>query len=342
MPTRDRLLACTVALLWGVNFVAIDFGLRQFPPLFFAGLRFAVLAIPTVLLVPRPAVPLRWLAGYGLGFGTTQFAFLFIAMRIGMPPGLASLVLQASAPFTVLLGAIFLHERPRAVQLIGIGLAVAGMAAIVWHRAQLAAALPVLLTLCGALGWAVGNLCSRQAMASGSASRSANPLHLTLWMSVIPPVPLFTLSLLIEGAPADVHSMATIATRTGWVALGSLVYVVLLATVLGSGVWTTLMRRHPAGMVAPFSLLVPVVGIAAAWLVLGERPALMELLAGVVVVTGVLLGTRRRRQLPTPTEPLPEIIGAGNEPASRTADLSTSATVMHSRSNPPHPTEQPR
>ena len=111
MTTRDRLLAAAVAVLWGGNFLAIHVGLEHFPPLFMAALRFAVIAVPTLLLVPRPRVPLRWLLGYGLGFGTVQFVFLFVAMDIGMPTGLASLVLQASAPFTVLLGAALLRER---------------------------------------------------------------------------------------------------------------------------------------------------------------------------------------------------------------------------------------
>jgi O-acetylserine/cysteine efflux transporter len=97
MTFRDRLLATAVAVLWGGNFLAIHVGLQHFPPLFMAALRFAVIAVPTLLLVPRPRVPLRWLLGYGLGFGTVQFVFLFVAMDIGMPTGLASLVLQASA-----------------------------------------------------------------------------------------------------------------------------------------------------------------------------------------------------------------------------------------------------
>lgn len=161
---RDRLLAASVAVLWGGNFLAIHVGLEHFPPLFLAALRFAVIAVPTVLFVPRPRVPLRWLLGYGLGFGTVQFLFLFVAMDIGMPTGLASLVLQASAPFTVLLGGLLLRERVGARQGAGIGLAVLGLAAIALSRAQAAALLPVLLTVVGALGWAFGNLAARLAV----------------------------------------------------------------------------------------------------------------------------------------------------------------------------------
>ncbi|HEY2202938.1 MAG TPA: EamA family transporter [Pseudonocardia sp.] len=291
MPIRDRLLAGTVALLWGLNFLATDFGLRQFPPLLMIVLRFAVLAVPTVLFVPRPRVRWRWLIGYGLGFGTAQYAFLYIAMRDGMPAGLASVVLQSSAPFTVLIAAAFLRERLSRTQVAGIVIAVAGLAALVCYRAQVAAAVPVLLTVCGGLGWAVGNVCNRQA-------RPDSPLRLTLWMSVVPPVPMLLLSLLVEGPAAARHALSGINSPTGWTALAALGYIVLPATVLGAGIWTNLLRRHPAAVVAPFSLLIPVIGIAAAWLVLHQRPAVFELCASAVVILGVLLGSRGNR-IPT-------------------------------------------
>ncbi|HVW41401.1 MAG TPA: EamA family transporter [Amycolatopsis sp.] len=287
MPPRDRLQAMFVAFLWGLNFLAMHAMLGQFPPLFAGMLRFLVIAVPTVLFVPRPKVRARWLIGYGLAFGSGQFAFLFIALDNGMPTGLASLVLQASAPFTVLLGGIFLRERLSPRQLAGIVLAVAGMCVIAWHRAEAAALLPVALTLCGAFSWAVGNICSRQA-------RPDNPLHLTLWMSVVPPLPMYVLSLIFEGPGAQWQSLATLGTAQGWTGLGGFLYVVVFGTVVGAGIWTTLMRRHPAGVVAPFSLLVPVVGMTASFLLLNERPALLEILAGVVVVGGVLLGSRQR------------------------------------------------
>jgi len=286
VTARDRLLAAVVAVLWGANFLAIHVGLEHYPPLFLAALRFAVLAIPTVLLVPRPRVPLRWLIGYGLGFGTVQFLFLFVAMDVGMPTGLASLVLQASAPFTVLLGAVLLRERMSVRQVVGITLAVVGLLAIAVAQAQAAALIPLVLTLIGALGWAFGNLAARLA-------DPPNPLHLTLWMSVVPPIPLLAASVLTEGPAADWAALRGAVTLEGVPGVLSIAYLAILATVLGSGIWTTLMRRYPAGVVAPYSLLVPVVGIALAAAALGERPSAVELVAGVVIIGGVLLGTPR-------------------------------------------------
>lgn len=306
MALRDRLLAAFVAVIWGCNFLAIHAVLTHFPPLFAGALRFLVIAVPTMLLVPRPRVKARWLIGYGLGFGTFQFAFLFVGMHTGMPTGLASLVLQSSAPFTVLLGAVLLRERLSRRQWAGIALAVVGMAAIAWQRAEYAALLPVILTLLGGLSWAAGNLCSRQA-------KSENPLHFTLWMSVVPPLPMYALSLVFEGPERQWLSLATL--DEGWVALAGLGYVVLLGTILGSGIWTALMRRNAASSVAPFSLLVPVVGMTLAFAVLGERPTPVEVAAAIVVVAGVFLGsTTARLTRERPRQPAVSPQPAGSRP----------------------------
>lgn len=307
VPPRHQLLAVGVAVTWGLNFLAIDASLAHFPPFFLVALRFAVMAVPTILLVPRPDVPLRWLVGYGLGFGVVQFLFLYWGMAVGMPAGLASLVLQASAPFTLVLGAALLGERvgPRGVA--GVVVAGAGLAVVGWHRAEAAGLLPFLLVLAGALGWAGGNLCSRLA-------RPPRPLHLTLWMSVVPPLPMGVLALAVEGPDRIARSLTTLGSTEGALALAGLAYTVVVGTILGSGVWTWLMSRHPASQVAPFSMLVPVVGMSGAWVVLGEQVAPAELAGATLVVGGVLLATLRRGTRAAPA-PAPVPASAEPEPA---------------------------
>ncbi len=296
MPRRDRLLALVVAVVWGVNFPATAFALRQFPPLFMVSLRFALVAVPALIFIPRPRVPLRWLIGVGLGIGVLQFAFLYLGMAAGMPSGLASLVLQASAPFTVLIAAIWLHEKITPQQALGLGVAVVGLAVIAVYRAQVAAALPVLLTLCGGLGWALGNICSRQA-------RAPKPLHLTLWMSVIPPIPMLVLSLVVEGPTRIGRSLTTAFTWSALPAVLGLLYIVLLATLVGYGLWNSLLSRHPSSLVAPFSMLVPVVGVLSSWLFFDEIPDAVELIAGVAVIGGVLYASRMPTRTPIPVTP---------------------------------------
>jgi len=217
--------------------------------------------------------------------------------RSRRPTGLTSLVLQSSAPFTVLLAGLLLRERLTARQLAGVGLAVAGLAGIAVHRAGLdggAALLPVVLTLCGGLGWAIGNLCNRQA-------RTAEPFRLMLWMTVVPPVPMLLVSLWLEGPAVVRDSFAGLGERQGLLALCGLAFTVFVATLLGSGIWTALLARHPSSTVAPFSMLVPVVGIGSSWLLLGDTTSWPEIALGTVVLAGVLSGSSARRGSSTPS-----------------------------------------
>ncbi|MBL7501803.1 EamA family transporter [Frankia sp. CNm7] len=297
MPPRHRLLAVLVAVTWGVNFLAIDASLRHFPPFLLAALRFTVIAVPTLLLVPRPAVPGRWLLGHGIGFGILQFLFLYWAMYAGIQPGLASLVLQSSAPFTVFIGAVVFGERITRRRLVGLMVAVLGLAVVGWQRSQLAGALgPFLLVLAGGFGWAIGNVCNARA-------KAPNPFHLTLWMSVIPPLPMFALSLLVEGPRQIGAAFATTEHLAG--ALGGLAYTVLIGTLLGSGVWSWLMARHPASLVAPFSMLVPVVGLSTSAALLGEQLTGLEILGAALVVGGVLYGAAGARRGPNARSAVP-------------------------------------
>jgi O-acetylserine/cysteine efflux transporter len=294
MSPRDRLLAVIVAVCWGLNFPATALALEHFPPLFLVALRFALIAIPTLLFVPRPQIKLRWLLGAGLGIGLLQFAFLYVGMAAGMPSGLASLVLQASAPFTVLIAGIWLRERITPRQATGIAIAVLGLAAIAVHRAQVAALLPVILTLCGALGWAIGNISTRKAEAP-------SPFRLTLWMSVVPPVPMLALALVVEGPERIGDSLGTVFTLGALPSVLGLLYIVLIATLVGYGIWGGLLKRNPSSVVAPFSMLVPVVGVLASWLAFGEVIEQVELIAGVFVVGGVLFASTRRRRVAATT-----------------------------------------
>jgi O-acetylserine/cysteine efflux transporter len=289
MPVRHVLLALSVVVMWGINFIAMDASLQHFPPFLLAALRFAVIAIPAVLFVPRPQVEWKWLIGYGLGFGTLQFLFLFWAMAEGMPAGLASLVLQSSAPFTVLLGMVFLRERLSGIQVVGILVAVGGLTVVGWYRWETASVIPFLLTLAGAFGWAIGNICNRQ-------SGTTEPFRLTMWMAIVPPLPMFALSLAAEGPDEIAEAFVGLGTPTGLLALAGLTYLVTFGTVIGTGIWTWLMSRHEAGVVAPFSLLVPVVGMSSAWLVLGQTVSWQELGGAVLIVGGVFLGSIRLRR----------------------------------------------
>jgi O-acetylserine/cysteine efflux transporter len=272
MPARHVAIATAVAVIWGVNFVVIHVGLDHFPPLLFAALRFALVAL-ALPFVPRPGVPARYVIAVGVFLSAGQFSLLFIGMDQGMPAGLASLVLQLQAAFTVGLAVLLLGERPRPAQLAGGLVAFAGIGLIAAGRASVVPLGALALTIGAAFSWGLGNVATRRA-------QSPNPLGLLVWSSLVPPLPLLSLSLLTE------RGEAVSLDPTGVLAL---LYVVVLSTLLGFGVWAWLLGKHPASTVAPFTLLVPVVGIAAAWIALAEVPSAIELAGSAVVLGGLAL-----------------------------------------------------
>ena len=320
MPRRHLLLAVAVAVVWGVNFVLIDIGLRTFPPLLFVALRFALVAVPAVFFVRRPRISLKQLLAVGCFLSAGQFALLFTAMHLGLPAGLASLVIQLQAVFTVVLAVAVLGERPGRAQLGGCALALGGIALI--GVARSGHGLPVgalLLGVAAAASWGIGNIVTRVAQAPSAVS-------LLVWSSLVPPLPLVALSLAIEGPRADAHAFAHVDAG----AIGALLYVVVGATAFGFGSWTWLLRRHPASRVAPFALFVPVVGIGSAWLFLGERPSVLELAGAAVVLLGlglvsVALRPGRRRR------PQPADAGQPRRPAPQDPVLTTRPAPTSSR-----------
>lgn len=290
MTARDRLLALVVVLVWGANFVVIDWGLAGFPPLLFAALRFVLVVFPAVLFVPRPAGRWRDVALVGLCLSVGQFGLLYTALATGMPPGLASLVLQIQAALTVLLAGIVLRERPSRLQVAGIGVGVLGLVVVALGRGGSVPLGALGLTVAAAASWAAGNVAVRR-LPRGERHGFTDGLSLTVWSGLVVPVPLFALSLVLDG-PARVGEARTHVTLVN---VASTAYTALLSSLFGYGVWNTLLGRHRAAEVAPFSLLVPVVGMTTALLVRGERPTLQALLGGGLLVLGVAVTTTATR-----------------------------------------------
>lgn len=281
MPLRHALLAVAVAATWGLNFVVIDVGLEEVPPLLLCALRFALVAFPLVFFVERPPIPWRLIAAIGVALGVVKFGLLFTSMDIGMPAGLASVVLQAQAPFTLLLAAALLRERPSGGQLAGLATALAGIALIAAARGGGVTAAGLILCVAAAAAWSVANLLMKRASA-------AEPLALMVWISLIPPLPLLVLSLSLDGPHAVGAALAGLDLRS----IGAILYIAFLSTLGGFAAWSWLMRTYPAGQVASFALLVPPFGLGFSALLLDERVGPVQVLAAALVVAGVVLSTR--------------------------------------------------
>ncbi|MEO3988717.1 O-acetylserine/cysteine exporter [Pseudocitrobacter cyperus] len=284
MTRKDGLLALLVVIVWGINFVVIKVGLHNMPPLLLAGLRFMLVAFPAIFFVARPKVPFRLLLGYGLTISFGQFAFLFCAIKFGMPAGLASLVLQAQAFFTIILGAFVFGERLQGKQVAGISLAVFGVLVLIEGslNGQHVGLLGFMLTLAAAFSWACGNIFNKRIMQHESKPAV---LSLVVWSALIPIIPFILSSLIFDGATRMAQSLLAIDLMT----ILSLVYLAFAASIIGYGIWGALLGRYETWRVAPLSLLVPVVGLASAALLLDETLSALQLLGAVLIMAGLFI-----------------------------------------------------
>lgn len=278
MNRRDKLLAALVACIWGFNFVVIDWGLRDFPPLLFLALRFVFVLFPAIFLVPRPDVPWQTLLAVGTFTSLGQFGLLYVGLAAGMPPGLAGLVLQSQVVFTLIIATAVLNERPNRSQQLGVALGVIGLLVVGMGRGGHIPLLALLLTVGGALSWALGNVITR-------AAGVRSGLGLVVWSALVVPLPLLLLSGLVDGPAATARALASIDAR---VLLSSL-YTAVLASLLGYGIFNSLLARNPPAAVVPWAMLVPPVSMGSAWWLLGEVPNAPELIGGATLVLGVLV-----------------------------------------------------
>ncbi|MUN08036.1 EamA family transporter [Agromyces luteolus] len=295
MTRRDMLLAALVATMWGFNFVVIDWGMDGIPPLFFVAIRFAVVAL-AVVLVPRPLASWKTVVGVGLFMSLGQFALLYTSIALGLQPGIAALLLQAQVVLTILVAALALRERPTRLQVAGVLLGTVGLGVVAFGRGGDAPALAVVLCLLAALSWAIGNVISRKA-GPVAPERRFGALSLTVWSSLVVPLPALGLSALIEGPDAIAAGIAAF----GWRPLLSTLYTAGLCTLVGYAIFNGLLARNRSASVVPWVLLAPVVAMASAALLLGQVPNVWETVGGVVLVAGVFVANapgRRKGAVP--------------------------------------------
>ena len=282
LAPRDLLLTLAIVTLWGFSFVPIKVGLREVPPFALAALRFFFAAVPLVLVIKRPRMPWRDVIGYGLAIGVFQFGLLFLGMKLGMPAGLSSLVIQVQVFFTIGLAIAFLGDRLRRHNLVGAGVATAGIAVLAAQNmidgvhATLAG---FALVLVAAFAWGVGNVVSKRA----AAAHDADMFSLVVWSSLVPPIPLALLSWVFEGGASAWDAVAAAGVLT-W---SCILFLAWGATLFGFASWARLLHRYPTGLIAPFALLIPVSGIVSGAIFLGESLVPLQAVGGALVFAGL-------------------------------------------------------
>ena len=266
---RDLAAALTVVIIWGVNFVAMKFALRDFTPFQLGAARFLLAALPLALFIKPPRAPWKWVVLYGLFQGVGQFGILFVALQVGMTAALASVLLQTQVFFTALFGFLLLGERASRPLQAGMVLAALGLACFAWNYAGPDAAggsattlAGFALTLAAAGMWAASNIVARRVQ---QVAGDYSPIAFVVWSGAVAVLPFMALSWAF-----DPDTVRWQWLRAGWTSWLSIAYLGWVATLVGYSLWTGLLKRHPANRVSPFGLGVPVVGLAAGMGVLGE------------------------------------------------------------------------
>jgi O-acetylserine/cysteine efflux transporter len=289
LTPKHLILALIVILVWGLNFIAIYFGLKGFPPFLLCALRFGLAALPWVFILPKPKAPIKYIIGYGVFTFAMQFGFLFSGIYLGLSPGLSSLILQVQVFFSIGLAFLFFRDRPSSWKIFGSLISFVGIGIVAVHINGGATFFGLILTLLAALSWATGNMFTKKVDAK-------SPLALVVWGNLIAFPFMVVVSLLLEGPVLILSSLKNVS----WITIGAIMYIVYISTHIGYGVWGFLLKTYPTSVVVPFTLLIPVVGFLSSALFLGEDLPAWKLIASLFIMGGMvfnLLEQKIQKQL---------------------------------------------
>jgi len=270
----ELLLAASVPLLWGIGFTFAKAGLNEFPPLFLMGLRFSLASLALVWFVPIPRGQLKQIFWISFVGSTLQYGMTFTGLSM-LDASLAIIIIHLEVPFSVLLAAIVLKDKPGSQRILGMLISFAGIVLIAGQPSLSGQLRAILLTAGGAMMWAVGQV---------MVKRLENPpsgFALTAWIGVFSGPQMILGSFIFEDSQLESLSNAS------WIGWGVILYLALIMTVLGYGIWYRVLSRNPVSKVMPVMLLLPVFTIASSMLFLGEQPTLIICIGGAVVIGGV-------------------------------------------------------
>lgn len=277
MSLKHLMLIFLVIFSWGFSYVATKIGLLELPPFLFATLRFSVLIIPA-LFIPFPKTKFSGFILFSLFMCFAQFAFLFLGVKLGMPAGLASLVMQAQAFFTIIMGTLLLKEQIKLKAIIGLGIAVLGLIVIGSDTNTDMTTIGLLFTLLSALSWAIGNILVKKL-------QPVNTLSLTVWGTVFAILPLALASFIFEGFDTIKTSLINL-TISGIVCI---IYLGLVASLLAYTLWAKMLASYPTSLIAPFSLLVPIIGMSSTAFFLQEHLSSREIIGASIIMFGLII-----------------------------------------------------
>lgn len=284
MKVHHLLLAILITAIWGVNFSVIKLGLTSVDPFILAGIRFTLCALPAIFFIRKPDVQWRYIIGYGLVFGIGLWGIVNLGIKSGLSAGIASLVLQFSAFFTILLGARVFKETVTRYQLAGIVIPLGGLLSIIFIVDGSVTATGLVLVLFGAVAWSVANVINKKA-------KTQQVFAFLVWSSAFSPIPLFLLDYAVNGTAG----YSALINQLDYRAVLSILFQVYPNTLLGYWIWNSLLKQYPVSTVAPLSLLVPIFGMLGSVVIFNETLSLIKVVAVTLIVAGLAVGLYGQR-----------------------------------------------
>jgi O-acetylserine/cysteine efflux transporter len=285
MKPMDFLLLLACCCVWGVNLPLTRWAVGEVPPIFFAALRFLFLGL-CLLPYLRP-FPKQ----FGLVFlismciGGLHFALLFLALAAS-PASAVAIVGQLGLPMVTILSIIFLKEQVRWRRILGMSLAFAGVIAILYRPGTFTLELGLIFVVCSAFVGAVGTIIMKRIDPMPALSLQA-------WVGILSFLPLFLLSAVTEQGQ---WSAFTGAGAKVWAALA---FSVLVVSVFGHSVYYQLLKRYEVTLLAPLTLLTPIVAVMVGIVVFHEPLTMKLVIGGVLTLAGVfLVAGRENKSLP--------------------------------------------
>lgn len=286
MPVFHLFITLCVVCIWGVNFLFVKIGLEELPPLLLCSLRFLMASIPVIFFVKPPRGHFRDIISYGLLMFALQFSLFFIGMFAGMTPGMASLLMQIQVFFSMFFAALILKERPKKGQVLGALVAFSGIGIVALHFDKDISAIGFFCIMGSAATWGLGNLV-------GKKIARLNMSTVVVWGSFTASIPLTFAALIFDGVAGISQSLHHISAR-GFIAL---LYIVVMSTWMGYGLWNWLLGRYPVTTIVPFTLLVPVVGMLTSVLFYHEILTSWKIASILLVVSGLVINILSTRQI---------------------------------------------
>ncbi|WP_426153720.1 EamA family transporter [Pseudomonas sp. DC3000-4b1] len=277
LSNKDLLAGLLVTMIWGCNFSIIELGLRALDPFLLTLLRFTFCAVPAILFIKKPAgISCTVLLLYGTLFGSGLWWTVNFAMHKGLSAGMSSIFLQFSAFFTIIASALIFKEKISAIHFAGMAISLMGLLLMLGASEASSTLAGISLVLAAALAWAFCNLIVKR-------TKPLDMVAFIVWSSLFSLPSLLTLTLLVKGT----EPFESLPAKITWEATFSIAFQSFVTTLFGYHVWNSLMKKYPAALVAPLSLVVPITGVLCSVAFFDETLDAQQQLALALVLIGL-------------------------------------------------------